>query len=700
MSVGILDRPAAAPVRAPFAAPAVATEAERRAILAFNAARLAVLGLAAGLFLWQLGRNGFANDFYSAAALAASQSWKAFFFGAFDSAAFITVDKPPLALWVMGISVRLFGLNTWSILVPNALAGIASVALVMHLVRRYHGRVAAILAGLALALTPVAVAMFRFNNPDAILTLLMILAAWATLRATERGSIRWLLLSAFFAGLAFIDKSLQADLVVPGLVLCYFVAAPGKPLKRLGQLALAGLALIVASGWWMAIVDLIPASARPYVGGSTNNTEWDLIFGYNGLGRITGQGEGGPRGRFGAAAQSALTNMERFFSLNPATGQGGPGFGGAANVLRMFNPEVGGQIAWLLPLAIVGLAAGLCLSRRAPRADMRRASYILWGGWLLVDVLVFSAAEGIFHAYYTVAMAPAVAALAGAGAVDLWGWRRRSRIGGPFLAVTIAGSALLANLLLARTPAYVSWLGPAVAGLGLVAAVFIVVPSRFRASAVAARVGAGLALVALVAGPGAYSVYSAGHVEGGMPSGGPSPSRAGAFRPGANGAAPGLPGPGATGPRGTRFPGGAAAAAPGPGFPPPQFAGGPAPAQASTPGGQALVTFLEQHQQGATWLVATRSAQEGAPIELASGRPVLAMGGFNGGDQAMTVDRLQALVTSGQLRYALIAGRGPGGPGGPGGGTSAVTAWIQQHGTPVDYGATGQTATLYELQAS
>jgi 4-amino-4-deoxy-L-arabinose transferase-like glycosyltransferase len=324
-----------------------------------RASLLGLLAATALLYLWALGASGWANDFYSAAAQAASQSWKAFFFGSSDASNFITVDKPPASLWVMGLSVRLFGVSSWSILVPQALMGVATVALLYATVRRWFGPAAGLVAGAVLALTPVATLIFRFNNPDALLTLLLVAGAYAVVRALEDGATRWLVLAGVCVGFGFLAKQLQALLVVPAFALVYLAAAPGSLGRRLGQLAAAGVAMVASAGWWVAVVELVPASARPYIGGSQTNSILELTFGYNGLGRLTGA-ETGSVG-------------------------GGPGGGwGQTGWTRMFGAEVGGQIAWLLPAALLLLAAGLWLTRRAPRTNRARAAFALWGGWLVV----------------------------------------------------------------------------------------------------------------------------------------------------------------------------------------------------------------------------------------------------------------------------------------------------------------------------
>ena len=629
---------------------------------------LGIIVLAAILYIVGLNRSGYANAYYSAAVLAATKSWKAFFFGSVDAGNFITVDKPAGALWLMDLSARLFGVNTWSLLLPEALAGVASVALLFQVVRRSFGAVAGLIAALVMALTPVAVVMFRYNNPDALLTLLLIAAAWALLRGIDTGRLRWILLAAFLVGVGFNTKYLQADLVVPAFFLTVLVAAPGSLRRRLLQLVAAGGVLLVSSGWWLVLVDLIPASSRPYIGGSTNNTVLNLVLGYDGLGRVFGMAGPGPGG----------------------AGGGGANFGGAAGLWRMFNAQVGGQISWLLPLAFVGLAVGLWRVRRGPRTDRRLAGLLLWGGWLLVSVLIFSFSSGIFHPYYTVQLAPAVAALTAVGLVELWRWQQVSWIARLLLAASVIGTAWWAIQLLSRTPSFVRWLGPLTLGLAVAAGLMLVLPSIVSARGKALKtavIAAGL--IAILAGPAAYSFATVAQTAaGGDPSAGPA-GRVTALGPG------GTPGSGFR-PGGFQPPAGA-----------PAFgAGAPQPGAGRGFGAgrntvdKALTTFLASHQGKATWLVAVNGANQAASIELATGKPVMAMGGFIGSDPAPTLDQFKALVHAGKLRYIIIGGGVGGGQGGPGGNANdqSISTWVTQNGKAVT--VPGSSATLYDLSGA
>jgi 4-amino-4-deoxy-L-arabinose transferase-like glycosyltransferase len=675
---------------------------------------LAVGALTVVLYIWGLDRSGYANQYYSAAVLAATRSWKAFFFGSLDAGNFITVDKPPLALWLMDLSARLFGVSSWSILLPEALAGVATMALTFRLARRLFGPAPGLIAAAVMATTPVAVVMFRYNNPDALLTLFLLASAWALLRALETDHARWLMLSAALVGLGFNTKYLQAYILLPVLAGVVLVAGPGGIGHRVRQCLRALPVLVVSSGWWVAIVALVPAASRPFIGGSTDNSVLNLVFGYDGFGRVFGQGPPA-----GAAAGGALGA--------PGGALGGPGgaagFAGAPGLLRVFNTQIGGEVSWLVPAALVALAAGLWLRRRAPRTDLARAGYLLFGGWLLIHLAVFDFAGGILHPYYAVVLAPAIGAVVGAGAVDLW--RARQSVAARLvMAVTVAGTAWWAAQVLGRTPDFVPWLAGATVVAGGLSAVTLLLPSASRSLRLLAGGAAVGAAAAVMAGPAAYAVASAGRTYGGGdPSAGPAVMAAAPGQAGPGGAFGPPPGPGFAPPPG-QLPPGALPAGPPPGAlpagPPPGVGGRGLPAgTVGAPGGavdSAMVSYLTAHRGGTTWLLATSSSMEAAGIQLATGEPVMAMGGFSGSDPAMSVDRLMALVAAGRLRYVLIAGPGlpsggvPGGPGaavgaggagprgaGPGGGNTAVSDWVQAHGSAVSYGGSGSGGILYDL---
>ena len=621
-----------------------------------------LLGTAA-LYLWTLGASGWANAFYSAAAQAGSQDWTAWFFGSSDAANAITVDKPPASLWVMGLSVRLFGLSSWSILVPQALMGAGTVWLVYLAVRRAAAPATAdarlshragLLAGTVMALTPVAVLMFRFNNPDALLVLLMTAAAYAVLRSIQDVRVRWLLFAGALLGFGFLTKQLQVLLVVPGFALAYLLAAPAGLGRRILHLLAAGGAMAVAAGWWLAAVELIPAADRPYIGGSQNNSILELTLGYNGLGRLSGDETG---------------------SVGSGNGWGTPG------MLRLFNSEFGGQIAWLLP-AVLLLGAGLLwLGRRAPRTDAVRASVIVWGVWVVATGLTFSFMAGIIHPYYMVALAPGIAGLAGLGGVLLW-QRRNQPVAAAVLAAAIVAAGLMSAELLGRTPTFVPWLrwlaviGSFAAACGVLAAAVPGLSASRVTSRFLPRATAVLAVAASLAGPLSYSLSTAATVHSGaIVSAGPASAGRGAA-----GLPPVLGGPGGpAAPAAAGQAGGTAA--------PPAAAGNRTAAGGfRSPGGGMggllgattppadLVAALQTGAENFTWAAAVVGSNNAAGYQLATQLPVMAVGGFNGTDPAPTLGQFQQYVADGRIHYFIAARMMQGGSGSDD--AALISSWV------------------------
>ncbi|WP_433802042.1 glycosyltransferase family 39 protein [Actinomycetospora sp. CA-084318] len=644
------------------------------------------------LYLIGLSASGWGNAFYAAAAQAGGQSWTAWFFGASDAPASIMVDKPPASLWVLGLSVRLFGLSSWSVLVPQAIMGVGAVALLTAAVRRWSGPVAGLLAGLAFALTPVAVLMFRFDNPDALLCLLLVAAAYATVRsvdaATLRASTWWLVLAAACVGTGFLTKSLQAFLILPALAAVHLVAGPETWRRRLFALLPAGAALLVSAGWWVAVVELWPASARPYVGGSQDDSVLSLAFGYNGVGRLTGNetGQLGGGGGF----------------------PGGGGGGGATSTdswSALLTGSMANQVSWLLPLALVLGVALLVWVGRAGRTDRRRAAVLLWGGSLLVTGAVLSLAAGIIHPYYAVALAPWIAALAAVGVVEAWRLRARWT-----LAAALAVTTVWSWYLLRQTPTFVPWLRAVVLVAGALAVVGVLLAGRrvlLRGVVVAAAIAA-------LGGPAAYAGVTAAtaHTEI-IPTAGPSSGFGG---PGGSG--PGRGGPGQGGP-GQGGPGQG-----GPGRPPGALPGGSNASllsprdsnDASLPGGSGsgpgrggpggamqllrasepsaeLTAFLQAGAAGHTWVAATVGSMPAAGYQLASGSPVMPLGGFNGTDPSPTLAAFQQLVATGQVHYFLGEGLTSVPDTGGSDTTVQITAWVKAHYTPTTVGGT----VVYDL---
>jgi 4-amino-4-deoxy-L-arabinose transferase-like glycosyltransferase len=614
------------------------------------------------LYIWGLGASGTANSFYAAAVQAGTKSWKAFLFGSIDSSNFITVDKPPASLWVMELSGRLFGFSSWSMLVPQALEGVAAVAILYAAVRRWSGPAAGLLAGGALAITPVAALMFRFNNPDALLVLVMTIAAYAVVRALEARGLRWMMIAGACLGLGFLTKMGQALLVVPAFGLVYLIAAPVDLRRRIGHLLGGVVALVVGSGWWIALVELWPAGSRPYIGGSTNNSALELALGYNGLGRLFGgSGNGG--------------------------GGGGGSFAGQTGLGRLFNSEMGTQISWTIPATLVGLVFGLALRGRAPRADRTRAALLLWGGWFVATAITFSYMQGTIHSYYTVALAPAMAAITAISARELW--RARDRVVGRVgLAAMVAGNTAWSYHLLDGTPSWQPWLRYAVLVAGIVATVGFLAPPRRIGRAVTATV----VTVALIGGFGAsagYAVATAATAhQGSTPSAGPSGVSSG------NGGGPG-------GSRGGGFGGGQM------GTPPSgsssfgsSSSGSGTGTAAPTSGGTGTTTSSDLvallKKAGTKWSAAVVGSQTSAPLELSSKTAIMTIGGFTGSDATPTLAQFEAYVAAGNIHYFIASGSGGGGMGGGSGTASEITSWVEAHYTATTVGG----VTVYDLTAA
>ena len=728
------DRPPSAPPAAP------PDKAPRWSLPAL----LAILVLAGVLYGWNLSGNSL-NSFYSAAIYSGTQSWKAWFFGSLDAGNFLTVDKPPFALMIMGLSCRVFGFGTWQMMAPEIAAALGTIWILHSSVKRYFGHVAATVAALVLALTPITVAINRDNNPDTLLVLLMVGGAALALRAVRTDRLLPLIGSAVLFGLAFNTKMLQGYIALPAVFAVYVYASKLGWRKKVVNLALAAVALAISSFWWATAVSLVPADDRPYIGGSTDGSAWNLIMGYNGLGRVLG-GEG-----------------------NGGGGGGGGSFAGTAGIGRMFNDVLGGQISWLIPFAVLALAAGLVRCGRAPRTDPTRAALVLWGGWLVLHYLTFAMAEGTMHPYYTTALAPGIAALCGGGGVMLW----RAFRGGDarwswVLPAGLAVTGVWAIVLLRRATGWNTWLWPTVAVLTVLAVVGLF---AFRAAASGTKVrllavSVAAAIVAALAGPTAYAVSPAfssatggpGGMGGTNPTAGPSTGGGmggfgGGGRGGFGGQLPGgtqqgggrtsgeFPGGGASGNGsgngpgdGQTTPGGGTGELPqnggrqngtnpfpGAGELPGAQNGGSAPGGTGSPSGgfggggmggsldSALISYLEKHQDGAKWLLAVSNSQSAGQLILSTHQPVISMWGFTGTDQAMTLARLKELVKKGELHYIQLGGGG--GMGGNSTLSQEITTWVQKNGTAVkasDYGTstTGSsssgttTSTIYRLDPS
>jgi 4-amino-4-deoxy-L-arabinose transferase-like glycosyltransferase len=614
----------------------------------------ALLVLAGVLNLWALGQNGWANEYYSAAVHSMSGSWHNFLFGSFDAGGLMTVDKPPMALWVQALSVKAFGFNSWAILGPQALMGVASVGLLYDLTRRRWGRQAGTVAGLVLALTPIAVAISRHNNPDALLVLLCVAALWAFVRALEEGRTRWLVLAGVFVGLGFETKMGAALMVVPGMALAWLWLAPRGRLVAARQLLVAGAVMAAVALAWPLMVELTPAASRPWIAGTSDNSVFSLILEYNGFGRLDGQ-SGGP-GAIG----------------------GGGTFGGATGPLRLLNESLGGQAGWLLGLALVG-GIGIAVLSRLRRDDPRTGWIIAVGGAFATTAVAFSFASGIFHPYYVSLLAPFVAALAGATFAQARTAARPGRILG---AIAIGAGAITELIVISSSAGELGWLVPLVVigAAGAAIALCAELPDRWPAVALAAGFGV------LLIGPAIWSLQTLGHATNGtFPAGGPASASVGG--PGGTGGFGGAGGPGIGGGKmrggkagaGAMVPGAPALGGPGAMMPPGMgieageagpgaMRGGGMPGGGGMFGGQdlsAIVAYTEDHGGG---MVAVASQSEAASSIIASGAEVAGIGGFSGKETSVSTAWLQEAVASGRIRWILSGGGMTGGPGGRFGG--------------------------------
>jgi 4-amino-4-deoxy-L-arabinose transferase-like glycosyltransferase len=647
----------------------------------------ALLVLAALLNLWALSKNGFANDYYSAAVRSMSGSWHDFLFGSFDAKGLMTVDKPPLALWVQALSVKAFGFDSLAILVPQALMGVASVGLLYDLTRRRWGRTAGAVAGLALALTPVFVAISRHNNPDALLVLCSVGALWCFGRALEDGSTKWLAIAGVAVGLGFEAKMGAALMVVPGMALAWLWVAPRGRWTAVRQLAVAGAALLVVALAWPLVVWLTPASSRPWISGTTDNSIWSLIWEYNGFGRLEGQ-TGGPGGGMG----------------------GGGFFGGETGPLRLLNEALGGQAGWMLGLSAVG-GLGIAALSRLRRTDPRTGWIIAVGGAFAVTAVAFSFAGGIFHPYYVSLLAPFAAALAGATFAQARSADRAGRILG---ALAIGAGAVTEITVIGTSAGELTWLVAPIVAVSIAVALALLAdwPREGSMWMGAGRHRVAIALASafavLLIAPAIWSVDTLGHsTSSTFPAGGPETSMTGGpgGAPGGSSGGTGLRlggGPGGlkteggmgglggtTGgefggpPSGTEGVLGAREVPGGEGFPggaPPGIGTeGGLPSKAGGAGmggmfgGEDLASVLEYTEANGGGTIAVSSQSGAASSIIESSAEVAGIGGFSGKESSVSVSWLRDEIAAGNIRWILTGGGMAGGPGGTTGGIAGDT---------------------------
>jgi 4-amino-4-deoxy-L-arabinose transferase-like glycosyltransferase len=633
------DEPAiAAPPTEPPASPSTrATVGERIALVVL------LVGTAV-MYLWNITIDGMGNQFYAGAAQAGSKDWEALLFGSLDSGNFITVDKPPVSQWVMGLFGQVFGFSSATMLVPQALMAVATVALLYAAVTRISGRQAGLLAGAALAFTPVAALMFRFNNPDAVMVLLMMAGAYCTVRALEHGSGKWMAWAGVALGFAFLAKMLEGLMVMPALGLAYLIAAPTPLRTRLLHLMGALAAFAVASGWFVLLTLLWPASSRPYIAGSTDNNFMNLVLGYNGFARVLGKNHlGGGQGYEHVVGTAA--------GANAARGHGG-GFGGfgadqAQGLPRLFTGEFGFEIGWLVPAALVAMVLVVASRGRAPRTDLVRAGAVVFGLWLLIDGLVLSFMKSMVHPYYSLSIAPAAAGMFAIGVHQMW-QRRESlywRVGLVALILTAGGWGWWT---LGRNA---DWLPPlrwVILTVTVVASIALLVSPRISARRWVAPVVLALGLVGGIAAPAAYAFATIGTAhEGGGPTVGPAQNqnrRAGSW------------GEPKDDPR--------------------------------------LDAMLQATHT--KWSAAIDRSSAAAGLELTTDTAVMAIGGFGGSDPTPTLGQFIDYVSNHQVGYYLTAVDDPGSGPRRSGAHDDIADWVAQHFTPTTVGKT----TVYDLSAN
>jgi 4-amino-4-deoxy-L-arabinose transferase-like glycosyltransferase len=700
----------------------------------------AILLLSIFLNFFQLGQNGYGNLYYAAAVRSMADNFHNFFFASFDPGGFVTIDKPPLGFWLQTLSTKLFGFTPFSIFLPQALCGVLAVWLLYYLVRRHFGVIAGLVAALALAVSPISVVTNRNNTIDGTLALVLLLAAWAVIHAAETGKLRWLLLSGVFVGIGFNIKMAEAYLVVPALVMTYLLCAPRKLWTRTWHLLLVGLVMLAISLSWAVAVDLTPVPQRPYVGSTQDNSELSLAFGYNGLNRLHIGGNGYGRNRAGAnfsirditlnhssSSGTSTSGTEQNGTATSTQNAGGSpnqqpsppqgnnnneNAGGSGNTfnrtqpfqgggnafqlglstpLRLFSVSLGGQIAWLLPFALLAIVALLWQGRFDFQRNRQQQGLVLWGFWLLTMAIFFTL-NGVFHQYYLTEMAPGLSALVGIGLVVMWrdyrsvGWR------GWLLPIALIVTAVAQISMLTSYPLWAQWLSPLIGiltALAVIALIFFRLRQRLHLSGSVfhvAGLAVGIGMLALLVAPATWAGYSVIHdTESSFPTAGP-PAQSGFG---------GFPGGNSQGAGGARR--GFSGAPNGFGGQTAAFFDGNAQISPT------LISYLEAHQGNTRFLVATPSSFMADSIILATNKPVMAMGGFSGGDPILTTSDLQTLINNGTVRFFLInspratqdvidripeqyrdefAGRG-GGFNFGGFGQSVLSTWISSHCTPV-----------------
>ena len=690
---------------------------------------LAIAAVAAALFAWNITQAGLA-PFYSVAVKSMSESWKAFFYGAFDPQATITIDKLAGSFAPQALSARIFGFSQWSLALPQVIEGVITVLVMYRVVRRWAGVVPGLLAAALLALTPIAASTFGHSMEDGALVMCLVLAADAYQRAVMDARLRSLLWAGVWVGLGFQAKMLEAWMVLPALAIGYLVAAPVGLRRRLWHIGAAGVVMLAVSLSWIALYAFTPASDRPYVDGSTDNSAVAMVFGYNGLERFgisfPGAVTSGPAvgGGVGAGLPAGAAGGGGGFA---AGGTGGPrpaaGNGFGIGWTKLLGSGYAAEIGWLYPLAVLALVFGLIWRRQAERSDQIRGGFVFWGVWLLTFGLIFSDMSRIPHTAYLASLAPPLAALSAAGVVMFWRLYRARGWRGWMLPVAVAAELAWTLFVWSSYGGFLPWARTAAVVAGVIAVIVLAgakLSQRTQARLVTVGLAAGVAAMlaatttwaaSVLDGKYAGSSFNAGagpETGAGLGAGGGGQALADG-RPFAKfaehygfGAPDGLRG--GAGPAGRRGRGAAGAEV------------GNAivtSTNAMTSAEERLYGYLMAHRDGASYLLAVPSWSEASPYILYTGQEVLAMGGFTGSVPEPTLARVKELVSSGQLRYFLVDGTGAGPAAGPGSAhptTQAIASWVTNSCATIaasDYGGTssGTSAssspgTLYVCRAN
>jgi 4-amino-4-deoxy-L-arabinose transferase-like glycosyltransferase len=604
----------------------------RRRVL-WHAAVAPILFLAATFRLYGLAENGYGRTYYAASVRSMLQSWHAVWFNAFDPAAFVSLDKPPVAIWIQALSAKVLGFSGWSVLLPQAIEGVLAVALVYAIIQRTFGRAAGLTAALLLALSPINIGVDRTNNTDSCLIVVLLIAAWIGMRAAETGSARLLVLAMAVVGIGFNVKMAAAWVLAPALVAAFCVGPAWADKRRcIGQITIAGVVLAVVSLSWSAAFDLTSPDRRPYAGSTTGNSMLELSVLHNGLARFRAQRNDTPLVTTPPGTQETRTQL---WNTSPP----GP--------LRLLRPFEAAQMAWWLPLALAGLVVGWRACGGAPDAGPRRIAMMIWGGWLVAYWLAFSFASGVFHTYYLSALGPPLAALAGIGLVSLWGTSRSAKAGSGALALLIVATAawqwhLMFGQSNPRWQGTLFWLFGGSIGVSLLCGLIGVIASRSpnRASERSVHLLLAVGCLALLPLPiAACFTFLTGPQNPITPAVNldnlrkPSDDRAKRWT------------------------------------------------QAVAASREKLLGYLMSQHRTERFIVAVPNALNAAPLIIATGAPVMAIGGYAGTDPILDVAGLKRRVAAEELRFVMLGGLNLT----PRQSTAQadIEAWVRSAGTPV-----------------